>query len=238
MTKIKEQSIVCQICKKQMKLSLAIPGEMVKESIADVIRKSHPDWTPSEFICLHDLNNYRAEYIRQCLEEEKGELSALDAEVIQSIKDQELLSKNINAEYESQLSFGNRVADNVAAFGGSWKFIILFFIILVIWIAGNSMLLFGQPFDPYPYILMNLILSCLAAIQAPIIMMSQNRQEAKDRLRSEHDYRVNLKAELEIRHLNAKMDQLLNHQWHRLMEIQEIQTELMEELAANKRMRQ
>ncbi|MEJ2066841.1 MAG: DUF1003 domain-containing protein, partial [Deltaproteobacteria bacterium] len=88
-----------------------------------------------------------------------------------------------------------------------------------------------KPFDPYPFILLNLVLSCLAAIQAPIIMMSQNRQEDKDRLQSQHDYLVNLKAELEIRHLHDKVDHLINNQWQRLLEIQEIQTELMEGLA-------
>jgi uncharacterized membrane protein len=99
-----------------------------------------------------------------------------------------------------------------------------------VWVGVNSAALLWKPFDPYPYIFLNLILSCLAAVQAPIIMMSQNRQEAKDRLRSEHDYRINLRAELEIRSLHVKIDQLMSHQWQRLMEIQEIQTELMEQL--------
>ena len=103
------------------------------------------------------------------------------------------------------------------------------------WIAINSIPLLWRPFDVYPYILLNLALSGLAAIQAPIIMMSQNRQEAKDRLRSEHDYRVNLKAELEIRQLHWKLDQLLTHQWQRLLEIQQIQMDLMEELVHKQR---
>ena len=114
---------------------------------------------------------------------------------------------------------------------GSWRFISIFMAVLFIWIFINTIVLIHKPFDPYPFILLNLILSCIAAIQAPIIMMSQNRQEAKDRLRSEHDYRVNLKAELEIRHPHEKMDHLLMTQWQRLLEIQEVQTELMEELA-------
>ncbi len=129
------------------------------------------------------------------------------------------------------MTLGERIADNVAKFGGSWRFIISFGVFLVMWMIINSIVLLRRPFDPYPFILLNLILSCLAAIQAPIIMMSQNRQEAKDRLRSEHDYRVNLKAELEIRHLHAKMDQLLTHQWNRLLQIQQIQVELIEEIA-------
>ena len=102
---------------------------------------------------------------------------------------------------------------------------------MLAWVGVNSAVLFWRPFDPYPFILLNLVLSCLAAIQAPIIMMSQNRQEARDRMRAEHDYQVNLKAELEIRHLHRKVDQLLTHQWQRLLEIQRIQMELMEDLA-------
>jgi uncharacterized membrane protein len=121
----------------------------------------------------------------------------------------------------------------VAEFGGSWTFILSFFFVLLLWIGVNAALL-ARPFDPYPFILLNLVLSCLAAIQAPIIMMSQNRQEDKDRMRSENDYRTNLKAELEIRHLHEKMDYLVLHQWQRLLEIQELQLELMEAIAAQK----
>lgn len=102
---------------------------------------------------------------------------------------------------------------------------------LFLWVTVNTTFFLKKPFDPYPYIFLNLVLSCLAAIQAPVIMMSQNRQEEKDRLRGEYDYKVNLKAELEIRHLHEKIDHLLNSQWQRLLEIQEMQTQLMEEIA-------
>ncbi len=118
----------------------------------------------------------------------------------------------------------------MAEFGGSWRFIIYFAVVLVVWITFNSVELLSRPFDPFPYILLNLVLSCLAAIQAPVILMSQNRQEAKDRLRGEHDYRVNLKAELEIRLLHEKLDLLLTHQWQKLLEIQRIQMDLMEDM--------
>lgn len=159
-----------------------------------------------------------------------GELSTLELDVMKSMKDQGLLAKNVNVEFDRKLTLGERLADKVAEFGGSWRFIITFFIVMVMWIIMNSVLLLRKPFDPYPFILLNLVLSCLAAIQAPIIMMSQNRQEAKDRLRSEQDYRVNLKAELEIRYLHEKIDHLLAQQWQRLVEIQQIQMDLMEEL--------
>jgi uncharacterized membrane protein len=150
---------------------------------------------------------------------------------VNSIKEQELISKNVHIESEQKLSFGDRMSDRIAGFAGGWVFIFSFFCVLLLWIGVNSWLLIWRPFDPYPFILLNLVLSCLAAIQAPVILMSQNRQEARDRIRAEHDYIVNLKAELEIRHLHEKMDHLLMNQWQRLLEIQQIQTDLMEELA-------
>ncbi len=224
------EMVTCQICKAQKKLNEVMPGELVRNSVAEIIRKQYPDWSGGGFICMADLDRFRNQYVQNVLETEKGELSDLDKEVVRSLKEQELLSRDINTEFEHQLTLGERIADRVAEFGGSWRFIILFAVIIVCWIALNSVQLFWQIFDPYPYILLNLVLSCLAAIQAPVIMMSQNRQESKDRLRGEYDYRVNLKAELEIRHLHAKIDQLMSHQWQRLVEIQEIQMELMEEL--------
>ena len=138
----------------------------------------------------------------------------------------------------SKLTLGEALADRIATFGGSWRFIIVFGSVLLVWILINTIALAAKPFDPYPFILLNLILSCLAAIQAPVIMMSQNRQETKDRLRSENDYRVNLKAELEIRHLHEKVDHLLSRQWERLAEIQQIQIELLSEVAALKKVRE
>ena len=140
------------------------------------------------------------------------------------------MTENINRAFEKSITFGQGVADRVATFGGSWIFIGTFFLLLAAWIGLNSVAALFRPFDPYPYILLNLMLSCLAAIQAPIIMMSQNRIEARDRLRSENDYQVNLKAELEIRHLHEKLDVLLKHQWQKLLEIQQIQMDFMKEL--------
>ncbi|MFH5806163.1 DUF1003 domain-containing protein [Alienimonas sp. DA493] len=128
-----------------------------------------------------------------------------------------------------------RLADRVASFGGSWTFILSFSGVLAAWVVLNTVGLMAEPFAPYPYILLNLLLSCLAALQAPVIMMSQNRQEAKDRARAENDLRVNLKAELEIRHLHAKLDLLLTHQWQRLREIKQLQTDLLEELGGRAR---
>jgi uncharacterized membrane protein len=228
--KRREELVVCQVCKKRKGLSEVLPASMVRDSVVEVIKKTHPDWSPEGFVCASDLNHFRTEYVRQALEAERGELSTLENQVVKSLREQEILSKNVNTEFESRLTPGERMADRVADFGGSWRFVTIFGAVLVVWVGINSVVLLWRPFDPYPFILLNLILSCLAAIQAPVIMMSQNRQETKDRLRSEHDYVINLRAELEIRHLHAKIDQLMNHQWQRLMEIQEIQMELMEQL--------
>jgi len=233
--KRREELVVCQVCKKRKPLSEVLPAGMVRDSVVGIIKKTHPDWSPDGFVCTSDLNHFRTEYVRQSLEAERGELSALENQVVKSLMEQEILSKNVNAEFERRLSLGDRMADRVADFGGSWRFVTIFGAVLVVWVGINSVVLLWRPFDPYPFILLNLILSCLAAIQAPVIMMSQNRQEAKDRLRSEHDYKINLRAELEIRHLQAKLDQLMNHQWQRLMEIQEIQTELMQQLVPGTR---
>jgi uncharacterized membrane protein len=164
------------------------------------------------------------------LQVEKGELSSLEQEVIESLRQQEVLARNPDLELDAGLTFGQRMSDRFAGLAGSWGFILSFSAILLIWVLINVIGLFRQPFDPYPFILLNLVLSCLAALQAPIIMMSQGRQEARDRLHAQRDYQVNLKAELEIRHLHQKLDHLLSHQWERLIEIQEIQMELINEI--------
>jgi uncharacterized membrane protein len=221
---------VCQICGKKPGRLNMVPASLVRPVIAAIIRSDHPDWSENGAICLDDLNKYRHEYLRSILEQEKGELSALENGVIESLEKHEILSSHIEDEYESNLSFGEMLSDRLASFGGSWKFLICFACILLIWILINTILIISKAFDPYPFILLNLVLSCLAAIQAPIIMMSQNRQETKDRLRGAHDYQVNLKAELEIRQLHQKIDHLLSSQWRHLVEIQELQLELMEEI--------
>jgi uncharacterized membrane protein len=165
------------------------------------------------------------------LVDERGELSNLEDEVVESLKTHDTLAENIEEDYEDHRSIGDRMADIVASFGGSWTFIISFCLFLTVWMGINLAMGESKAFDVYPFILLNLILSTIAALQAPVIMMSQRRQEAKDRLRALNDYKVNLKAELEIRHLHEKVDHLLNRQWERLTEIQQIQIEMMLEQA-------
>jgi len=224
----------CQICGKTAAETELVPASLVRSAVINVIKKNFPVWSGTGFICADDLNRFRNEYMNQILEAEKGELSSLEKEVVESLSRHEILSTHIDQEYESALTFGERLSDKIASFGGSWRFIIIFASILLLWIISNSYVLLFKPFDPYPYILLNLVLSCLAAVQAPIIMMSQNRQEAKDRVRAAHDYQINLKAELEIRHLHQKIDHLLSSQWKHLVEIQELQLELMEEIRSTR----
>lgn len=208
----------------------AIRGQEIRTGIFDLLKNKFPDFTKDDFISIDELNQYRRIYLTSLITLEKGELATIDRDVMEAIKNNAILSENIQDEIEAELTPGQKIADKVAAFGGSWTFIVAFFSFIIVWMAINTWLLTVQPFDPYPFILLNLILSCLAAIQAPIIMMSQNRQEQKDRQRSEHDYKINLKAELEIKLLSEKIDHLLVHQNKKLLEIQEVQTDYLEDL--------
>ncbi len=218
------------ISKKKINHGECVKASDLRQGVFDFIIATHPDFNKDCFLSLDELNNYRRLYLTSLITQEKGELEIIDNAVYAAIKNNTILSENIEEEIESKLTLGQRLADKIAAFGGSWTFIITFFSFILIWMTINIWLLEKRMFDPYPFILLNLILSCLAAIQAPIIMMSQNRREDKDRRRSEHDYKINLKAELEIKLLSEKIDHLLVHQNKKLLEIQEIQTDYLEDL--------
>jgi uncharacterized membrane protein len=219
----------CSVCGREVPTRDIVRLDVVRPAIIERIRQENPDLPADGFICRADLDRFRSSYVSQLLTRERGELTRLEHEVVKSLADHETLAENIEAEYAERRTLGERMSDRLASFGGSWTFISLFGVVLLVWMGFNIAVAGRSQFDPYPFILLNLVLSCLAAIQAPIIMMSQKRQEAKDRLRSENDYRVNLKAELEIRHLHEKMDHMLTHQWERLAEIQQIQLEIMQE---------
>jgi len=226
----------CQICGRHFEEDEIVLGQSVRPVVVDVIRETHPKWDENGFICHKDLNYFRSLYTQKLVEEDRGEITVLEEEVLASLNEEEFLSQNINEAFEKKITFGEALSDKIASFGGSWKFISAFGAFMVAWIVLNTFVLSkGRQYDEYPFILLNLVLSCLAALQAPIIMMSQNRQEAKDRLRSEQEYKINLKAELEIRHLTSKLDQLRQHQWRRLLEIQHIQLDLLNELMERKR---
>ena len=168
--------------------------------------------------------------IRKLLNTENEQIAKLHVIVETAIADEKLIVSNLLNAPEEKLTTGQKISDKVARFGGSWAFIISFFVILTIWILFNSIAPLQADFDPYPFILMNLILSCIAALQAPIIMMSQNRQEEKDRKRSENDYLINLKAELEVRSLHQKVDLLLEEQIKILFDSQAKQLEILKSI--------
>lgn len=224
----------CSICGKHYKKKEITPSALIGVHTTQEIKNRFPAWGEGHFICHQDLALVRAHYIQSLIFSEKGELTNLEEGVIDSLKQQELLSTNVEHEIMSDASFLERLTDKVARFGGSWWFLSLFAFFILVWIEINTFLFWLKPIDPYPYIFLNLLLSCISAIQAPIIMMSQNRKEFKDRIRAQHDYQINLKSELEIRHLHEKMDHLLLQQWEKMVKIQEMQLEMLSELHKNK----
>lgn len=222
------KTFVSDLSQKRFPFSEKISGESVRLSIMQLIQQDHPDFDATKTLSIRELNQYREKYMAQYLTREVGELSDLDSKVLQSIREHSIISDNVDEQNRGTL--GQRVADKVASFGGSWTFIILFSCFLLGWIALNAFWFFNRGFDPYPFILLNLILSCLAAMQAPIIMMSQNRQGEKDRERAKEDYMVNLKAELEVRALHEKIDHLMLYQQQEMIEIQKIQMDMLSEI--------
>lgn len=227
--------VVCQICKKQMSLKEVLPADMVRLSMVTLIKEANYQWDEDGFICKSDLGEFRAQYVEKLFDKERGELSDVEREVIKNIKDQDIITQNLHEQYEEKLTNWDKASDKIASFGGSWKFIGFFFTFMAIWMIANVILShFGKSWDNYPFILLNLILSCIASIQAPIIMMSQNRLEKRDRLRSESEYQINLKAEIGVRNLHEKMDHMLFKQWEKTTEIQKIMIELMQELTEQK----
>jgi len=224
------QRKVCQICGKDSDSVEIVSSASVRPAISAFIKRDLPQWSDQAYICIDDLDKYRNEYVISLLEIQRRELSSMEKEVLESLKKEDLLSSHTDDIFEAQIGFSEKLSDRIASFGGSWFFIIIFLSIIFVWMLLNTLMLIFKPFDPYPYIFLNLILSCMSAIQAPIILMSQNRQDAKDRLRAIYDYKVSLKTEVEIRQIHLKIDHLLFHQWKRLVEIQEIQIELMNEI--------
>lgn len=206
-----------------------VSGKTIRTSILNLILEDFPDFDVNDSISVQELNVYREKYISKFLQTEISQLSKLEKDVVRSLGDDTSFVAKVEEEVDTR-NYGQIVADKVAAFGGSWTFIIAFFIFISIWIGSNVIIFTNKEFDPYPFILLNLILSCVAALQAPVIMMSQNRQEEKDRERAKKDYMINLKSELEIRMLDDKIDHLVMHQQQELIEIQKVQIEMMNDI--------
>jgi uncharacterized membrane protein len=218
------------VSNKEFPISERVSAKTIRHSILDLIQKEHPQFSHESYISLSELNEFREKAISDYMVKEVGELSELEKTVLTSIKGNSTITDKIQGEEGQILTTGQRVADKVASFGGSWTFIISFGVFILIWISINVYWLVNKGFDPYPFILLNLILSCLAALQAPVIMMSQNRQEEKDRDRSKKDYMINLKSELEIRTLHEKIDHFIMDQQQELLELQKVQIDMMNDI--------
>ncbi len=223
------ETFISDISHKSFPISERVSGQSIRKSMLVLIQNKYPQFNVLSFMALSELNQFRQEYISGYLANENGKLTELESTVVKLLTEHQTISDKMDEEQEDR-TFGQRMADQIAAFGGSWGFIIFFLCFITVWISVNVMFLVTKAFDPYPFILLNLILSCIAALQAPVIMMSQNRQEEKDRIRAKKDYMINLKSELEIRMLHEKMDHLIIHQQQRLLEIQQIQIDMMEEI--------
>ncbi len=215
---------------KPFPLSQKVSASNIRAGIFELIQIDHPDFNTEMHLSVTELNSYRQKYIENFLNRELSQISELEQKVVNNLKEDTTITEKLEDIDISTYTFGQRLADEVATFSGSWRFIIAFGIFILIWILINVLFLMSNAFDPYPFILLNLILSCIASLQAPVIMMSQNRQEEKDRDRARKDYMINLKSELEIRMLHEKIDHLMLHQQQELLEIQQMQTEMLNDI--------
>lgn len=201
----------------------------VEPEIKAYILKQNPDFTEEKWLNFSELTAFRLNFIGSMLQTDSKKIAALNKEILDNIQSKDILVNQLEVQ-KTPLSFGQKLADKIAKFGGSWSFILLFISVLLFWVISNSYAWFGRNFDPFPFILLNLVLSCIAALQAPLILMSQNRQAENDRESAMNDYKINLKAEIEIKLLHEKMDYLLETQWEHLIQIQQIEVELLEQI--------
>ena len=208
-----------------------VSGHGIRQELLELIRKEHPEFNNRCNLAISELNRYRQQYYEGIFSKEISDLTELEKTVMEKMRDHETLTDKLEDSMEgTQLRLGQRLADKIADFGGSWTFIILFMGFILAWTGINIYWLSNKGFDPYPFILLNLLLSCVAALQAPLIMMSQNRQEEKDRQRAKNDYMINLKSELEVRLLNEKIDRMVLKQQQHVLELQQGQVEMLNEL--------
>jgi len=227
-----QKSVECVVCGKSFPIAHVKPVAVVRPNLRPHLEKAAGHALSADGLaCTRCLNAARVENVLERLEKERGELSEVDQDVARRAAQHSPLDNTALDTLVQGNTFGQRFADQVARVGGSWPFVIGFLVLIAAWLSLNSVLLATHAFDPYPYILLNLVLSCVAAIQAPVIMMSQNRAAAYDRQHAEQDYRVNLKAELEIALLHEKVDHVLHSQWEHMVEIQQTQLELLEQLS-------
>ena len=226
------ETVTCPLCGKPGDSdTFQVPSTLNKDFVA-LVKRDFPEWKVSTPVCSECFQKYH----RHSMASEWSRFTRFERDMVRRISRRLTAAKNTNVTFDESLTFGQRVADRVAQFGGSWTFIFIFAGFLLVWVVINTILLIrgpGGPFDPYPYILLNLFLSMLAAIQAPVIMMSQNRQAVKDRLDASHDYEVNLKAELEIQQLHQKIDELREAQWRQLVAMQQEQIQFLRNIVTH-----
>ena len=218
------------ISNKEYNLSEKVSAKSLRKPIMEIIQKRYPLFNIDSELSISELNEFRQIYIDKKLKDEIKQLGDLKKSIVSTVGNSAVNVELEESSISDNFTFGQKLADKVATFGGSWTFIIIFGIFIFIWIIINAVFLFNKSFDPYPFILLNLILSCMGSIQAPVIMMSQNRQEEKDRDRAKKDYLINLKSEIEIRTLHEKIDHLIINQQQELFEIQQIQIEMMKDI--------
>jgi len=221
------KTFVSDLSHKEFPVTEKVSAKTIRHEILNLIQQDYPAITHDSCISESELNLYRQKYITEYLTKEVGELTELEQTVLNSLTEKTTITDKLDGDEQLPYTFGEKIADKVASFGGSWTFIISFMVFILVWICANIYWLLNKGFDPYPFILLNLILSCIASLQAPVIMMSQNRQEDKDRDRAKKDYMINLKSELEIRTLQDKIDHFIIDQQQELLEIQKVQIEMM-----------
>lgn len=224
------ETFISDLSNREYPIADRVSAKSVRLPIMQLIRNEHPNFADNQYLSLSELDVYREKHIEFFMKKQVGKITKLEKRVLTSLKDKKTISDTIEREEEPALTFGQQIADKIADFGGSWTFIISFLVSLLLWICLNILWLANKGFDPYPFILLNLILSMLAALQAPVIMMSQNRQESKDRDRAKKDYMINLKSELEIEMLHEKIDHLIINEQQELLEIHKTQLEILSEI--------
>lgn len=202
----------------------------LSQPISNAVKADYAKAKVTSFICAHHLLKYRVNHVDNLINADLKQSQKINRKLTRALRDDNYDIKDVNDSLQESLTFGQKVSDAVAKFGGSWPFIFIFIVLLIVWMVINGMALFGVHFDPYPYILLNLFLSCFSTIQAPIIMMSQNRAAERDRLDYENDFHVNLKSEHELRILHAKLDHLTQNQLPHDLEVEKLQLEILGEV--------
>ncbi|KRN03176.1 hypothetical protein FD13_GL000931 [Levilactobacillus senmaizukei DSM 21775 = NBRC 103853] len=225
-----KESLVCLVDGQPVSLESSLQLSELEAGLRNRIKREFPQSHTTDYICGHHLLKYRLEHVDAMINADLKQTRKINHKLTKALQSDDYDIIDVNESLTESLTFGQKVSDDVARFGGSWGFIFIFMFVLISWMIINGLHMFGVNFDNYPFILLNLVLSCVAAIQAPIIMMSQNRSADRDRMMAENDYHVNLKSEHELRLLHAKVDHLAQNQVPHTMEIERFQLEILGEI--------